>query len=134
MEEKINKRLKQKRELIRFGYSFGIGMAILTGVFVWKGHFVAAGVSGFLSFYHMVLSFFAFWMLYPTFRIVTSVAGFVGWLVTTILFGTLYYIFITPIAFLVRMGGKDHLSSKFVTKTSWVDRTEDREDSITKQY
>lgn len=134
MEKKINKRLKQKRELIRFGYSFGIGMAILTGVLVWRGHYAAACVSGFLSFYHIVLSFFAFWALYPTFRIVTSVAGFVGWLVTTLLFGALYYVFITPIAFFVRMGGKDNLSSKFVTKTSWIDRTENRPDSITKQY
>lgn len=76
-------------------------------------------------------------LLKPLFKLWTGFSNFLGNLNTKIILGLIFYIVITPMAFLLRLKGKDYLKLKFdkTAKTYWEDKKEKFDkNTLLKQY
>ncbi|OHD28846.1 MAG: hypothetical protein A2086_04465 [Spirochaetes bacterium GWD1_27_9] len=117
MEKNINKRLKKIKQ---FGYSFALGMLILFLISLWKNFILPVkGVIIFLSVYHLLCALFFYKGLYPTFHLMNFIGKIVGNFLTYIVFTVVFYVFVSPISFILRLAGKDHIKN-YSTKPQWL--------------
>lgn len=97
--------------------TFGIGLTIILltvgSYHVYRGHYTvittglyaAAGITLFLSL-------FATLVFRPVYKVLTAVGYRVGMINTKILLGIVFYLFITPVAFIFKIAGRDPLDRK----------------------
>jgi len=112
-----------ERELKKFGITMGIFFLLLGGVFFWRKKeiypylFAAAVLFLFLGArYHKALKFiYKIWM---------TLAVILGWVMTRVVLGILFFIVATPIGLLARAFGENFLDLKFNKKSStyWIRR------------
>lgn len=128
MEKNPRERLNLKKEVRTFGLSFGLGMGILTGLGLW--HQWPQGVwmtTAGLSVFHLVLAPFVTKPLLPTFYTVTTLGKGIGHLIFTLVFTLVYYLLYTPISWILRLAGKDHIARDFAVP-HWKDYPKEAND------
>lgn len=99
--------------LHNWSYFFAIIVVILFGVTLIKAD--------------LLLPFNKLWMRFGL---------LLGWIVSPLVLGIIFFGLFTPIAFLMRLGGRDELRLKFINKTShWILRDRTMEgDSFRRQF
>jgi len=124
--EEIKNIKSGKAELRKFGITVGIVLGVLGGLLLWRGreyysYFLVASsiliVSG-LLFPRILLPLQKAWM---------TIAVVLGWFMTRLILGILFYLVFTPIALIARAFGRGFLELKMdrERKSYWIYR-EDR--------
>ena len=116
------------RELKVFGFLFAVVFALLGAMFWWcSGWHNAAMVVWYSAAFILVA-----YVLVPTVRkpiyLIWSYALYpIGYVITLVLMGVVYYLVITPTGLLMRLFGRDPLTRKFKPEASsyWIRRKED---------
>ncbi|MBN2656572.1 MAG: hypothetical protein JXR86_05885 [Spirochaetales bacterium] len=107
MAENSGSRLRLK-ELKSFGYSFGSGMAILTGLGLIKGFHPALITSAsLLSVFHLIGALAFPGALGVTHKLITFSGRIVSIILTSVFFTVFYYALFTPFALIYKLTGKD---------------------------
>jgi protein-S-isoprenylcysteine O-methyltransferase Ste14 len=110
-------------ELRKFGLLVGAVFAVI-GLWLWWRH--RAAFPWFLGGGSLLLLLGAFLprVLHPIYLVWMSVAIVLGFIVSHVLLGLLFFFVITPVGLLARMAGKDFLSRKLDPKSSsyWIRR------------
>jgi hypothetical protein len=120
MEKNTHQRLEGKK-IQQFGYSFAAGMLILTAIGIWKGFTLPIKIIVvLLGIYHILFAFINYKFLIPTFKLMSGLAGLIGNALTFIIFFIFFYVLFTPIAFLLRLFGKDVIR-KISREPRWYD-------------
>jgi hypothetical protein len=110
MEKDAHQRLedKENRKIKQFGWSFAAGMLILTAIGIWKGFILPVKITVIvLGVYHLLFAFLNTRFLIPTYKVMTGLANLLGNALTIVIFFIFFYILFTPVAFLLRLFGKD---------------------------
>ncbi len=135
MAKNTDSRLKRK-ELKKFGFSFGLGMGILTSVGLFKSfHLAVMLTSSSLFIFHILGAFISPVILTPTFKIISFVGKTIVSIVTTVFFTFFYYIIFTPFSVFSRITGKDVIGKQLQSK-GWIDipQKDNSSSRIKKQY
>lgn len=110
--EEIKSINSSTKELRKFGLTVGIALALIGGLFLWRGkdhYFFFFILSGAL----LVIGLAAPILLKPIHKIWMSLAVLLGWFMTRVILIVLFYLVVTPIGLLARLCGKDFLNLKF---------------------
>lgn len=98
-------------EVKKFGLGFGLGMGILTAIALWREWPQPLWITTLiLSLYHLSLFQVATGPLLPSFYLVTTVGKILGHGIFTVIFTLVYYSLYTPISWILRLAGKDHIT------------------------
>jgi len=130
MEENINKRLdlKKKKELIKFGISFSIGMVILSIVArLNKFHILIQIVPLILACFHISATIIYYKALIPTHFILSKIGRFLGAVFTATIMTIFFYIFFTPFSIVARLFKKDHIKKELFS-SGWKEVPETKND------
>ncbi|MEA3408750.1 MAG: SxtJ family membrane protein [Candidatus Eisenbacteria bacterium] len=98
--------------LRKFGLTMGIALAVFGALFFWRGHTVAPYLFLFAAAF-LLLAAVAPRALKPVQRIWMTLATVLGWVMTRVLLIIVFFIGITPIAFIARIVGKRFINLKF---------------------
>ncbi|MCK4410148.1 MAG: hypothetical protein KAW67_08685 [Candidatus Eisenbacteria sp.] len=98
--------------LRNFGLTMGVALAIFGGLFFWRDRAVAPYLF-ILAAAFLLLATLAPKALKPVQRIWMTLATVLGWVMTRVLLSIVFFIGITPIAFIARVVGKRFLNLKF---------------------
>jgi Saxitoxin biosynthesis operon protein SxtJ len=113
-----------KRDLRKFGLTVGIAFAVFGGLLVWRGkpaypYFFGLGAA------LILLALAAPAVLKPVHKAWMALALVLGWFMTRLLLGLLFYVGFTPIGLLARLFGKPFLgrAKDPARATYWVRRS-----------
>ena len=98
--------------LRKFGLTMGVAFAIFGGLFFWRGHTVAPYLF-IVAAAFLLLAALAPKALKPVQTVWMTLATVLGWVMTRVLLSIVFFIGITPLAFLARIVGKRFLDLKF---------------------
>jgi hypothetical protein len=98
--------------LRKFGLTMGVAFAIFGGLFFWRDH-AAAPYLFIVAAAFLLLAGLAPKALKPIQMIWMTLATVLGWVMTRVLLAIVFFIGITPIAFIARVVGKRFLDLKF---------------------
>jgi hypothetical protein len=113
--------LSEKKRLKEFGYFFALGMVILSALSLWRGWawpVRAAAMTVGLGSFTLALVYYQF--LKVPYLIVSSIGKFFGKVLVVILFTIVFYGLFTPIAFILRLSGKDVIKNNSL-EPKWID-------------
>ena len=112
MLEEIKNIKSEKSDLRKFGITIGIILLIITGFLFWKEK---ESFQIFLTFGVVlcVLGVAIPVILKPIYWIWMIFATILGWVMTRVILGLLYFIIITPIGLIPRLFGKQFLDLRF---------------------
>jgi hypothetical protein len=138
MATNFEQRLKtdHRNDLRRFGLSFGAGMAVLTGVGLWKDFSPPIIIAAILfSLFHFGAAILRVELLQPTYTVVSTIGKILGRVITVVVFTLVYYLLFTPIALLLRLCQKDVIANNS-RLPAWITIPEKDNDPqrITKLY
>lgn len=122
--EEIKNIKSGRRELRKFGITFGILLGLLGGWFFWRekehySYFLILSVA-FLLFGLVVPI-----VLKPVYKVWMTLAVLLCWLMTRFILSVLFYLVVTPTGLLARSFGKDFLDLKFDRSAAgsyWIPR------------
>jgi hypothetical protein len=105
-------KIKVTRDSVRkFGILFSIIGVLLAGYLIYRGnahwHWALVG-----SFFFLVTAFVGYPVLRPLYIGWMAFAFVLGWINTRLLLGVFFYLILTPIGLVLRLGGKDLLDQK----------------------
>lgn len=122
--EEIRNIKSGKKELRKFGMTFGIILGLLGGWFLWrdKEHYSYFLI---LSIAFGLLGLIVPVVLMPVYKAWMTLAVLLGWLMTRVILIVLFYVVVTPIGLLTRSLGKDFLRLKFDRNTDsyWIPKS-----------
>ncbi|MFN4216271.1 MAG: hypothetical protein ACK4HQ_02555 [Brevinematales bacterium] len=109
--EKHTRRRLTVSEYKHFGFSFGVGMLVLTLIGLWRHFpfpFILLTIA--LWLYHWVVGF-----LWPRSLWVSEMVAWGIWqvfsqLVSRLVLGVLFYVILTPLFWFLRLFGQDHIA------------------------
>jgi hypothetical protein len=109
MIEELRNIKSSKQELRKFGFTVGIVLIVLGGLFWWRGkefyvYILAAG--GLLLFFGWVWPV----VLKPIQKVWMTLAIVLGWFMTRVILSVLFYLVFVPIGRIARLFGKDFLN------------------------
>ena len=112
-----------KTELRKFGITLSIVFGLLGGLFLWREksyYFYLFILSAFFLSFGLVLPAF----LKPIHKIWMSFALVLGSIMTRVILSVLFYLVITPLSLISKLGGKDFLDLKFdkFVSSYWIQR------------
>ena len=123
MIEEIKNIKSGKRELRQFGITIGVILGLLGWLFLWREK------NWYYYFFIVAMVFFSFGVVLPIFlkpihKAWMTLAIFMGWCMTGVILGVLFYLVVTPIGLLMRLCGNDFLDRKFdsTVQSYWVQR------------
>jgi hypothetical protein len=110
------------RDLRKFGITMAVAFAALGGLFLWRGADGARWLF-WISGVFLVLGLIIPVALRPVQRVWMAFAIVLGWVMTRVILVLVFYIGITPIAFIAKLVGKRFLDLGFEPerKSYWVD-------------
>jgi hypothetical protein len=123
----------KKAQLRKFGIVFGVILAIVALISLWRGReslvtpfFTVSGVFILISLVYPRL-------LTPLYSFMLRISGYMGWFNTRVILLLVYYLVFTPTALVFKLFGKDPLSRKFEKEapTYWKERREIQRDTAT---
>ena len=111
-----------KKELREFGYVMGIFFLILSGIGFCRHKNFLPFLS--LSGIFIVLAYLNPFLLKPIQKIWMTLALSMGWVMTRVLLGIVFYFVITPIAWISKLSGKRFLDLEVFSgqESYWLDR------------
>jgi len=110
--------LKTKR---LFGFSFAVGMTLLTGLGVWhQWPLWGLAIPGTLAVWHLSWALINPRILTPTYSVVHFVGTWVSNILTALVFTAFYFGIFSPLAILLRLFGKDAIR-EIEKHQSWED-------------
>ena len=111
------------KELRSFGFVVGGTLGTVAGVFWWRGK-EGAVFLGAASVFLLLAAAVYPPVLKPFQKIWMTAALLMGWVMTRVVLGLLYYFVLTPTAVLTRFFGKDFLGVRRTGKdgTFWIER------------
>jgi hypothetical protein len=98
--------------LRKFGLTMGVALAVFGGLFLWRGKPVAPYLFVIAAAF-LLLAFVAPKALRWVQRAWMTLAVVLGWVMTRVLLAIVFYVGITPIAFIARLFGKRFLGLGF---------------------
>jgi hypothetical protein len=113
-----------KSELRKFGVIMSVFVALLGGLFLWRGksyYWCFFVISALFLFLGLVLPA----VLRPVHKSWMTLSMIMGWFVSRLILIILFYLVLTPTALLLRLFGKDLLSIDFTEDSSesyWIPR------------
>jgi hypothetical protein len=123
MIEEIKNIKSGRRELRQFGITIGVILGLLGCFFIWRQkewcyYFII------ISFVFLLFGLVLPLLLKPVHKVWMTLAIFMGWCMTGVILGVLFYLVVTPIGLLMRLCGKDFLDRKFdsTVQSYWVQR------------
>ena len=121
MIEEIKNIKSSKQDLRKFGFTVGIVLVLLGGVFWWRGrefyvYVLAAG--GLLLFFGWAWPI----VLKPIQKVWMTLAVVLGWFMTRVILSLLFYLVFVPIGGIARLFGKNFLDLKLNSSTEsyWI--------------
>jgi hypothetical protein len=114
--EEIRQIQSGKRELRQFGFTMGIVLGLLGGWFLYRGRehaiywLIAAGL-------FLLLGAVLPAALKPLQKAWMALAVVLGWVMTRIILGALFYLVVTPVGLIGRLCGKRFLETRFREET-----------------
>ena len=118
MFEEIKNIKTTKKDLKSFGIIFGIIFFIIAAYLFSKNNEIYT-ISIYSGLFFAIIALIIPSFLKPIYIVWMVFGLLLGWLMTRIILGLLFYIIITPIAILVKILGKDFLDLKNVNKNSY---------------
>ena len=117
------KDIKSSREdLKKFGLTLGIFFAFIGAICIWRSKSSYPYWIG-LSVFFLFFSFVAPQILKPIQKAWMTLALLMGWVMTRVLLGVVFYLVITPISLISKIAGKKFLSVENTADQShWVIR------------
>ena len=112
---------RQLKELRKFAFIMSAGFALIGGLFLIKNSpwypFILAASGVFLGW-----GILAPRRLKPVFHVWMLLASGMGWVMTRVILGIVYYLILTPIGVIFRCFGKQFLQQKFNPEadTYWI--------------
>jgi hypothetical protein len=126
------------RELKVFGVLFAVFFGLLGAVFWWYTGWQTAAMVVWKSAAFILVAYIVAPQIRRPIYLIWSYALYpIGFVITLVLMGVVYYLVITPTGFLMRLFGRDPLSRKFrrEAKSYWIRRKEDASlDRYFRQY
>ncbi len=98
--------------LRRFGLTMGVALAVFGGLFLWRDH-TAAPYLFIIAAAFLLLGAIAPKALKPVQTVWMTLATVLGWVMTRLLLIIVFFIGVTPIAFIARVVGKRFLDLKY---------------------
>ncbi|MCK4679554.1 hypothetical protein KAT82_00355, partial [bacterium] len=98
--------------LRRFGLTMGVALAVFGGLFLWRDH-TAAPYLFIIAAAFLLLGAIAPKALRPVQTVWMTLATVLGWVMTRLLLIIVFFIGVTPIAFIARVVGKRFLDLKY---------------------
>ncbi|MCX7881855.1 MAG: hypothetical protein N2314_01395 [Brevinematales bacterium] len=118
MEKYTHRRLTVS-EYRHFGFSFGVGMLLLTLIGWWRHFpFPLVMVTLGLSLYHWVVGLLWPRSLWVSEMVVSGVWYGVSQMISRLVLGVLFYGILTPLFWLLRLFGQDHIAKN---RGEWQD-------------
>ena len=109
----------------KFGFFFTFVFAVASAYLFSSSNMKSAYSLAILSLTFLVISIFKTEVLLPLNRLWLRFGIFLGMIISPIVLGVIFFGFFTPIAFLMRLSGRDELRLKFSNKPSyWISRNE----------
>ncbi len=126
MLDEIRKIKSGKKELREFGVVIGIFFLVLLGFSYWRHHTLSLNFLG-LSVLFLFCAFAAPQLLTLLQKAWMILALLMGWVMSRVILGALFFAAVTPIALLLRLSGKSFmlLHRDRGAKTYWQPRRED---------
>ena len=110
----------------KFGFFFAAVFLATTGYFYIESVEVAVYVFGILAALFLVVTLIKADLLLPLNKLWMRLGLLLGMIVSPIVLGIIFFVFITPIAFVMRLAGRDELRLHFRKQPShWVKREAD---------
>lgn len=114
-----------KKELRKFGITFGTALCLLGNLAYWRG-------KDYYNYFLIISVVFLFSgitapvLLKPIQKVLMSLAILIGWVLTQIILGVLFYLVVTPTGLLARLFGKDFINRKFDknAQSYWIPKKE----------
>ena len=112
MIEEIKNISSEKSDFRKFGITIGLLFMVIAGLLFWRGKesFEILLASGFVLF---VLGLVLPVVLKPIYWIWMILAALLGWIMTRVILGLLFYVVVTPIGMLSRLFGNNFLDLKW---------------------
>jgi len=107
------KKVITKKQLITFGIVFTIFLGIIGFINYRKGNEIAHQFLWGVAIINLVTTLTYSDAIKPIYRGALFVAHILGWINTRLLLGIIFYVVFTPIAFVLKVMGKDPLDRKF---------------------
>ena len=130
MIEEIKNIKSSKQDLRKFGFTVGIVLVLLGGVFWWRGrefyvYVLAAG--GLLLFFGWAWPI----VLKPIQKVWMTLAVVLGWFMTRVILSLLFYLVFVPIGRIARLFGNDFLDLKLNSSADsyWIGKDTQQEKS-----
>lgn len=121
--EEIKSIKSEKKDLRNFGLTIGIALVLLSGLLWWKGK------DTYSIFLIISLAFILFGLILPSLlmplqKAWMTLAVVLGWIMTRVILGVLFYIVFTAIGGISRLFGKQFLDLKIdhSMKSYWIKR------------
>ena len=126
MLDEIRKIKSGKKELREFGVVIGIFFLVLLGFSYWRHHTLSLNFLG-LSVLFLFCAFAAPQLLTLLQKAWMILALLMGWVMSRVILGALFFAVVAPIALLLRLSGKSFmlLHRDRGAKTYWQPRRED---------
>jgi hypothetical protein len=121
--EEIKNIKSNKTELRKFGITMCVALGLLGGMFFWRGKDFYPYLL-ILSAACMFLGIIIPIILKPIHKAWMILAVLMGFVMTRVIMTLLFYLIVTPIAFVVRLFGKDFLGTRLNrdVESYWVER------------
>ncbi len=121
--EEIKSIKSGKKDLRKFGITMGIVLAVLGGLFLWRGR-------GYYLYFFILSPAFLFFglvvpiLLKPVQKVWMTLAFIMGYIMTRVILTILFFIIITPVSLLARLFRKHFLDLRIdkSNKSYWIYR------------
>ncbi len=114
------------KDLRTFGITMAIMLTLISGIFVWRGHWIVVYALWIIAGLNFLIPALLFPKgLRPVFRVWMKFAFALGWLNSRIILSLCYYLMFTPISIVQRLIGRDALEyrKKEEKDSYWHDRS-----------
>lgn len=126
-----------EKGLRKFGYTVGLVFILITAFLAYKNYVQNVQyLLGSIAIFLIVFAFLYPMMLKKIYRVWMTIAFTMGWFVSRVLLGVLFYTVITPIGIIARISGKEFLNLKMKKdkQSYWIRRDPEKEIYYGKMY
>jgi len=123
------------REGRKFAFTVGAAFLALAGLMWWRGRMPGVVVFGILGGVLLLAGFVVPGRLGPVYRAWMGLAELLSKVTTPIFMAVVYFVVVTPVAYLRRLLGKPPLAPSGATGSVWTERpTDQRRSDLLRQF
>ena len=123
------------REGRKFAFTVGAAFLALAGLMWWRGRMPGVVVFGILGGVLLLAGLVVPGRLRPVYRAWMGLAELLSKVTTPIFMAVVYFVVVTPVAYLRRLLGKPPLASSGATGSVWTERpTDQRRSDLLRQF